>query len=98
MPARCGAKRIEREEQRDGLRGDTCTPGAGTHLFSTQILMDELDGSRAFANSRCHALHGAAARVTHGKYSRDTGLQMKRLSFDWPALGQAPQGKQVTPC
>src|SRR6266498_1704539 len=66
-------------------------------LNLTQILMDELHSHRAFSNARRHALHRAMPHITNRKYSRNIGLQKKRISIKTPTLGTISGAYEIWP-
>src|SRR6516165_821893 len=68
------------------------------HLDLAQILMDELDGNRSFADSGGHALHGPVAHIAYRKNSRHTRLQQKRVPVELPTLWSLSVSYQIGAC
>ena len=60
--------------------------------------MHQVNGDRAFANRRCHALHISRANVAHRKDAWQAGLENLRRTRERPAdFTEYPPGRQNAP-
>src|SRR5437879_1089669 len=57
--------------------------------------MNELDGDRAFTNTRRYTLHRTAPYITHREYSRHIGFEQTRIAVESPRSGTAAVSDQV---
>src|SRR5207248_6609002 len=61
----------------------------------TQILMNELNGHRAFSYSRSHALDGPVADVAYRKDARDVGFEQAWIAIERPSMSLLPIAGEV---
>jgi hypothetical protein len=60
-----------------------------------QVVVDQLDGYRAFADGRRHPLHRPRSNVAGGEHARDAGLQQHGPTFDRPRRRRLPVSEYV---
>ncbi len=60
------------------------------HLYLAQVLMDELNRYRSFANSGRHSFDGAMPHISDGEYSGHIRFQQEGIALEGPAFGMLP--------